>query len=275
MGAAFGIGFILGPAIGGLLGSLGPRAPFFTAGVIALLNTAFGFVALPESLPPESRRPFEWARANPLGTLLQIRKYPVVLWLIGAVFLWQLGHQVLPSTWAFYTMSKFHWTAGQIGYSLAFVGIVMAFAQGVLTRSLIPRLGGERPAAAVGMAFAICAYLGYAFSTQGWMMYVVSATSMFFAMTYPSMNALMSREIPPNAQGELQGAVAGVASLSSILGPPLMTQIFGYFSSDMAPIYFPGAAFCAAALLTAASAALFSRGMRLSPQREAPAAGAI
>lgn len=267
MGAAFGIGFILGPAIGGMLGSFGPRAPFFTAGAIALANTLFGFFALPESLPMESRRPFEWRRANPLGTLLQIRRYPVVLWLIGAVFLWQLGHQVLPSTWAFYTMSKFGWTSAQIGYSLAFVGLVMAFAQGVLTRALIPRLGGERPAAAVGMAFAILAYVGYAFATQGWMMYVVSATSMFFAMTYPSLNALMSQQIAHNAQGELQGAVASVYSLSAILGPPLMTQVFGLFSSTAAPIYFPGAAFLAAALLTLGSAALFARAMRLSPQQ--------
>jgi MFS transporter, DHA1 family, tetracycline resistance protein len=271
MGAAFGIGFILGPAIGGMLGSFGPRAPFFTAGAIALANTAFGFFALPESLPLESRRSFEWRRANPLGTLLQIRRYPVVLWLIGAVFLWQLGHQVLPSTWAFYTMSKFQWTSAQIGYSLAFVGLVMAFAQGVLTRVLIPRLGGERPAAAVGMAFAILAYVGYAFASQGWMMYVVSATSMFFAMTYPALNALMSQQIAHNAQGELQGAVASVYSLSAILGPPLMTQVFGLFSSNAAPVYFPGAAFLAAALLTLASAALFARAMRLSPQQTSPA----
>jgi MFS transporter, DHA1 family, tetracycline resistance protein len=122
------------------------------------------------------------------------------------------------------------------------------------------------------MVFAILAYLGYAFSTHGWMMYVVSATSMFFAMTYPSMNALMSRQIPPNAQGELQGAVASVYSLSSILGPPLMTQIFGRFSTATAPIYFPGAAFFTAAALTVACAALFARAMRLSPQPEsAPA----
>jgi len=267
MGAAFGIGFILGPAIGGMLGSFGPRAPFFTAGAIALANTAFGFFALPESLPVQSRRPFEWRRANPLGTLIQIRRYPVVLWLIGAVFLWQLGHQVLPSIWSFYTMSKFQWTSAQIGYSLAFVGVGMAFAQGVLTRALIPRLGGERPAAAVGMAFAIVAYVGYAFATQGWMMYVVSATSMFFAMTYPSLNALMSQQIPHDAQGELQGAVASVYSLSAILGPPLMTQVFGLFSGTAAPLHFPGAPFLAAALLTLGSAALFTRATRLSPSQ--------
>jgi len=276
MGAAFGIGFILGPAIGGLLGSFGPRAPFFTAGAIALLNTAFGFAVLPESLPLESRRPFQWSRANPLGTLTQIRKYPGVIWLIGAVFLWQLGHQVLPSIWSFYTMSKFHWSSAQIGYSLAFVGIVIAFAQGVLTRVLIPRLGGERHAAAVGMAAAMLAYLGYAFSSQGWMMYAVSLTSLFFALAYPSLNALMSHQIPPNAQGELQGAVASVYSLSSILGPPLMTQVFGYFSGSTARVHFPGAPFLAAALLTAGCAALFARALRLAPrQTDAPSSAPI
>jgi MFS transporter, DHA1 family, tetracycline resistance protein len=271
MGAAFGLGFILGPAIGGLLGGLGPRAPFFTAGVIALANGTFGVIALPESLPQDSRRPFEWRRANPLGTLRQIRKYPAVTWLLGALFLWQLGHQVLPSTWAFYTISKFHWTSAEVGYSLAFVGTVMALAQGMLTRVLIPWLGGERHAAAAGMTAAGIAYLGYALVPAGWMMYVVSLSTAVFAMTYPSMNALASRQIPANAQGELQGAVASLYSLSSIFGPPLMTQVFGYFSRDEAVVHFPGAAFLTAALLTAACGALFARAMRLPQHATAPA----
>jgi len=269
MGAAFGIGFIVGPAIGGLLGGLGPRAPFFAAGAIALANTALGYFALPESLPQESRRPFHWSRANPLGTLLHIRRYPVVTWLLGALLLWQLGHQVLPSTWAFYTISKFHWTSAEVGYSLAFVGLLMAVAQGLLTRVLIPWIGGERRAAAAGMGAALLAYVGYAFATQGWMMYAVSLTTFIFALTYPSMNALASQQIPANAQGELQGAVACVYSLSSILGPPLMTQVFGHFSARSAGVYFPGAAFLAAALLTAGCALLFARAMRFAPQRAA------
>jgi DHA1 family tetracycline resistance protein-like MFS transporter len=255
MGAAFGGGFILGPAIGGLLGALGPRAPFFTAGAIALANGTFGLLALPESLPPASRRPFIWRRANPLGTLRQMRRYPTVEWLLGALFLWQLGHQVLPSTWAFYTISKFHWTSRGVGYSLAFVGAVMAIAQGALTRVLIPALGGERRAAAAGMAAAVFAYLGYAFVTQGWMMYLVALSTCIFALTYPSMNALASRQIPANAQGELQGAIACLYSLSAIVGPPLMTNIFGYFSR------------ATAALLTVACAVLFARAMRFAPQQ--------
>ena len=275
MGAAFGIGFILGPAIGGLLGGLGPRAPFFTAGVIALANGTLGLIALPESLPPAARRPFEWRRANPLGTLRQILKYPAVTWLLGALFLWQLGHQVLPSIWAFYTISRFHWTSAEVGYSLAFVGAVMAVAQGVFTRVLIPWLGGERRAAAAGMTAAVIAYLGYALVPQGWMMYVVSLSTFVFALTYPSMNALASQQIPSNAQGELQGAVASLYSLSSILGPPLMTQVFGYFSREGGALHFPGAAFLTAALLTVLCGVLFTRALRLAPQHAAASATSV
>jgi DHA1 family tetracycline resistance protein-like MFS transporter len=263
MGAAFGIGFIAGPAIGGLLGSFGPRAPFFVASAIALANFCFGFLALPESLPPESRRPFDWMRANPLGTFRQILKYPAVAWLLGAILLWQVGHQVLPSTWAFYTIAKFHWTSAEVGGSLAFVGVVMAVAQGLLTRVLIPWLGGERRAALAGMAAAVLAYLGYAFATRGWMMYVVGLTTAVFALTYPAMNALASQRIPTDAQGELQGAVASLYGLSSILGPPLMTEVFGHFSAPAARVYFPGAAFVTAAVLTVACAALFAKSLAL------------
>ena len=266
MGAAFGLGFVVGPAIGGLLGNLSPRAPFFTAGVIALANASFGYFALPESLPRELRRAFHWKRANPLGTLMQMRKYPVVPLMLGALFLWQLAHQVLPSTWSFYTISKFHWTSAQVGYSLAYVGTVMAIAQGVLTRVLIPWMGGARRAALAGMACALLAYVGYAAATAGWMMYVVALTTFLFALTYPSMNALASQQVPANAQGELQGAVAGLQSLSTILGPPLMTQIFGYFSAPGAIVHLPGAAFLTAAVLTALCAVLFVRALRAALQ---------
>ncbi|MBV8404725.1 MAG: TCR/Tet family MFS transporter [Gammaproteobacteria bacterium] len=266
MGAAFGIGFILGPAIGGVLGTFGPRAPFFTAGAIALANAAFGYFALPESLPPDKRRAFRWARANPLGTLAEMRRHPAVLLLLGALFLWQLAHQVLPSTWAFYTISKFHWTSAQVGWSLAFVGLCMAVAQGALTRVLVPWLGGARRAAIAGMLAAVIAYVGYALATQGWMMYAVGLTSLLFALTYPSMNALASEQIPANAQGELQGAVASLYSLSAILGPPLMTQVFSRFSEPTASVYFPGAAFLTAAALTVGCGLLFLRSLRLIPR---------
>jgi len=257
---------IMGLAIGGLLGSFGPRAPFFAAGALALANFVLGCFALPESLPLGKRRPFHWARANPLGTFRQMRRYPVVLLTLAALLLWQLAHQVLPSTWNFYTIAKFHWTSAQVGASLAFVGLLMALSQGVLTRVLIPWLGGERRAALVGVAAAVLAYTGYGLATQGWMMYAVGLTTFFFALTYPSMNAVASQQIPANAQGELQGAVASLGSLSAIIGPPLMTQIFSRFSDPAGAVYFPGAAFLTAAALTAGCALLFLRAMRLMPQ---------
>jgi MFS transporter, DHA1 family, tetracycline resistance protein len=275
MGAAFGVGFIVGPAIGGLLGGLGPRAPFFTAAAVALANATLGYFALPESLPRERRRAFHWMRANPLGTLAHMHAQPVVRLLLAALFLWQLAHQVLPATWAFYTISKFHWTSAEVGYSLAWVGLLMALAQGVLTRVLIPALGGERRAALAGMGAALIAYLGYAFASEGWMMYVVGLSTFIFALTYPSMNALASQRVAANAQGELQGAIACLYSLSAIAGPPLMTQVFGYFSAATAPVYFPGAAFLTAAALTVLSALLLLRALRHTPAHSAaPAAQA-
>lgn len=259
MGAAFGIGFIIGPAIGGLLGGLGTRAPFFAAGAMALLNFAFGYFALPETLAPESRRPFVWSRANPAGTLLQMRNHPFVLRLLMVMFLWQLAMQVLPTTWAFYTMLRFGWSEAAIGYSLAFVGIIMAITQGGLTRVLVPLFGGERPAAFLGLLFGALCFTGFAFATSGWMMYAWMLGWFVVGLAYPSLNALMSRNIPGSAQGELQGGVASVYSLSCIFGPPLMTGALGWFSGPNAPFHFPGAAFMVAAILASCGVMLLTR----------------
>ncbi len=261
LGAAFGFGFIIGPALGGLLGTLGPRAPFIAAGLLALANFAFGFFALPESLPLSSRRAFEWKRANPVGTLIQLRKYPMVFGLAGAMFLWQLAHQSLPNVWSFYTMYKFGWSPAAVGYSLAFVGVIMAISQGFLTGKLIPRMG-ERRAVLLGLVFGAACYAGYAFATAGWMLYASMLLWFLGAAVYPSMNALMSQQIPPNGQGELQGGLASLLSLSAILGPPLMTGLFGYFSAPGAPVHFPGAAFLCAALLVCISLVLCLRSVR-------------
>jgi DHA1 family tetracycline resistance protein-like MFS transporter len=268
MGAGFGVGFILGPALGGLLGELGPRAPFFAAAILALANFIYGFFVLPETLAPASRRAFDWKRANPLGTLVQLRKYPMVFGLCGAMFLWQLGHQSLPGTWAYYAIYKFGWSEAAVGASLAAVGIIMAISQAFLSRTLIPRLG-ERRATAIGFAVAIGVYAAYAFATQGWMVYVAMIPWLIAALAYPSLNAIMSQQVPASAQGELQGGVASLYSLSSIAGPLMMTQLFGYFSSAAAPVHFPGAAFLCAALLTCASLLLFLQaiGFDVSPVR--------
>lgn len=261
VGAAFGIGFIIGPAIGGLLGGLGTRTPFFVAAGLAMANTTFGYFVLPESLPKESRRPFAFRRANPVGALLQIRKYPALPGLAAAVFLWQVGSQVFPSTWSFYTMFKFKWTEVAVGASLAFVGAVMATSQGLLSRIVVPRIG-ERRTAKIGLVCATLAYSAYSLATRGWMMYALLLAWLLAGLVYPSMNAIMSKEVPANAQGELQGAVGSLFSIALLVGPPLMTQLFGRFSTPGAPVHFPGAAFACSALLTLASATLFVRATR-------------
>lgn len=268
IGAAFGIGFVLGPSIGGLLGSLGPRTPFFAAAGLALLNATFGLFALPESLPRERRRAFDWSRANPFGALMQLRRQPVVLGLAGVAFLWLLGHQVLPSTWAFYTMLRFDWSTAAVGYSLAAAGIVMAISQAGLTRVLVPKLGGEQRAALVGLLSGAAVYSCYAFAPHGWVLYVGILLWGMAALSWPSLNALMSQQVPPDAQGELQGALASLSSVAAVLGPPLMTQLFGKFSEPGAPVHFPGAPFLAAALLALASAVILLQ-ISKSPRRVA------
>ena len=250
--AAFGTGFILGPALGGLLGGFGLRTPFFAAATLSLVNFVYGLLVLPESLPRERRRAFEWRRANPLGTLLQMRRRPIVSGLLVALLLWMLGHQVMPSTWAYYTKFRFGWSEAMIGASLALAGLVMAMSQASLVRVLVPRLG-ERRVALTGILVAAVGYLGYATATAGWMMFAWLGTWLFGAMVMPTTNALMSHRVAADAQGELQGAVASLYSLSSILGPPLMTQLFSRFSSVDAPVRFPGAAFAASTLLATTS----------------------
>ena len=254
--AAFGVGFVLGPALGGLLGDLGPRAPFFAAASLSLINFAYGYFVLAESLSKERRRPFSWSRANPLGMLLQMRKQPVVRGVLGALFLWMVGHQVMPTTWGFYTTFRFGWSAGMIGASLALVGLIMATSQATLLRFLVPRLG-ERRSAMIGIAVAAVGYLGYATATASWMMFAWMGTWFFGAIVMPSTNALMSHRIAPDAQGELQGAIASLYSLSSIVGPPLMTQLFGRFSAPDAPIHVPGAAFIVSTILATTALVIY------------------
>jgi len=198
-------------------------------------------------------------RANPVGTLLQLRKYPAIMNLLAIVFLWQLAHQVLPSTWSYYTIIRFGWTPALIGISMAVTGVAMIVSQGALTRVLITRFGGEQRTAWIGMSAGICLYLGYGLVPSGWMMFAVTALWLLVGLAWPSINAILSRQIPPNAQGELQGGLTCLGSLAAIVGPPLMTQILSYASAS-APFYFPGASFVlAAALVMIALSLLRSR----------------
>jgi len=261
VGAAFGLGFIIGPVVGGLLGEYGARVPFIAAAGLAFTNMIFGFFVMPETLSPDNRRPFELRRANPLGTLLALRKYPMVLGLISAMFLFMMGHHVLPSTWTYFTIEKFQWSESQIGYSFAFVGLLMVFTQAVLLRRVLPRIG-QHKAALTGFCFCILAFLGYAFATSGYMLYIFMIPGALQGFVMPSVNAIMSSEVPANSQGELQGGMASMNSVTSIIGPPLMTATFAYFTADTSTVYFPGAAFALGAALTVLSMLVFERAMK-------------
>lgn len=258
IGAAFGLGFIIGPLVGGLLGEYGARVPFIAAACLAFANLLFGFFVMPETLAKENRRAFDLRRANPMGTLLALRKYPVVMGMIGAYFLFLMGHHALPSTWTYFTIEKFQWTESQIGYSFAFVGILMVFTQAVLLRRVLPLIG-QHKAAIAGFLFCIVSFAGYAFASSGFMLYMFMIPGALQGFVMPSVQSIMSGQIPANAQGELQGGLASMSSLTSILSPPLMTGTFAFFTDSSTTGYFPGAAFALAALLTLLSLLVFVR----------------
>jgi len=258
MGAAFGMGFIIGPVIGGFLGEYGPRTPFLAAACLSLFTLCYGALVLPETLSRERRRQFDWRRANPTGTLLALRRYPMVFGIVGAFVLFQLGHHVLPAIWSYFTIERFAWSPREIGYSLGAVGIMMVLVQAVLLRLVLPKLGPRR-AALVGYAFAILAFLGYALATQGWMIYAFLGFGALAGFAGPAMQGIMSNQLPADEQGELQGGLASMSSLTAIISPPFMTQTFAAFTADQAPVYFPGAPFVVAALLTLAAVVVFMR----------------
>ncbi|PHN01192.1 TCR/Tet family MFS transporter [Flavilitoribacter nigricans] len=249
IGAAFGLGFIIGPVIGGVLGQFGPRVPFFAAAAITLLNCLYGYFVIPESLSVENRRPFSWKRANPLGTLMQLRQYPVIVSLVGVlVFIYIAGHAT-QSTWAYYTMEKFSWNEAAVGYSLGFVGLIVALVQGGLTRVVIPRIGQIR-SVYIGLLLYTVGFLGFAFAGAGWVMYAVMIPYGLAGIAGPALQGIMSNQVPNNSQGELQGALTSLVSLTSIVGPPLMTNLFAHFTRHDTDLYFPGMPFLAGAILT-------------------------
>ncbi|WP_299475317.1 TCR/Tet family MFS transporter [uncultured Roseibium sp.] len=266
VGAGFGVGFVLGPMIGGYLGEYGPRAPFFAAAALSFINFLFGYFMLPETLKPENRRAFDWKRANPLGALKQIAKYPAVRTLLLAVFLFDIAHYVYPAVWSFYAEEVFAWTPADIGLSLAFVGVGFAFVQGYLIRVLEPKLGPGRTLL-IGLSANLVAFAGLAFANSGAMAYAMIVFASFGAMATPAFTGLMSNRMPDNAQGELQGLISSAAGLSLVISPFVMTQIFAHFSGPGATISFPGAPFALAWLLILASMLIALPFMKLKDDR--------
>ena len=248
IGAAFGLGFIIGPVLGGVLGAYGSRIPFYAAAVLTLLNAAYGYFILPESLAPENRRPFEWKRANPLGSLLNLRRYPSVLALVGTLFFVYLASHAVQGTWAYVTMERYGWTEKEVGWSLGIVGVLNAVVQGLLIRVLLPKLGNKR-AVFLGMSLWLLGMILFVFASQGWMLLVFLIPYALGGISGPAIQGLISGQVLPSEQGELQGALTSLMSATAIVGPPLMTQIFAYFTRPGAAVYFPAAPFVAGAIL--------------------------
>lgn len=265
VGAAWGVGFVLGPALGGLLGGYGPRLPFLVASGLALANALYGLFVLPESLPKEARRPFSLRRANPLGSLFAVRGEQVSLALFAALFLYMLASSVYPSVWTFYTMDRYGWDERLVGASLAAYGIVGSIVQAAAVGPILAKLG-ERRAAILALAIDAVALTAFGFATRGWMIFVLIFVASPSGVAFPALKAVMSNSVPANAQGTLQGAVGSLEGIASILGPIVMTMLFSFFGGHEAAFRAPGAPFFCAGLLTAFAVAMLVRA-------KAPAAG--
>lgn len=270
IGAAFGFGFITGPAVGGFLGDIGLRLPFLVASGLSFTNLLFGFFMLPELLASENRRPFRLARANPVGALADIGRYRSMLPLILVFVLATFANKVAETTWVLFSTYRFHWSTGAVGLSLAMVGVTFVVAQGGLIRVVVPRLG-ERRAILLGLFVSAVVVVLYGIVPEGWMVYPVMVLGLFgWIIGQPAAMGLMSRTLPPNEQGLLQGVVASINSLCAVAGPPVWTGIFAYFVSPAAPRIVPGAAFDGSALVFLLALAVALR--TLSPHTSEAAA---
>ncbi len=253
IGAAFGLGFIIGPALGGMLAHYGLRVPFVVAAAFCLLNALYGYFVLPESLSKENRRTFDWKRANPFGSVTHLKKYPSVLGLIGSVVLVYIAAHALQSTWTYINIERFNWSPQKLGYSLAVVGAMTALVQGVLIRYINPKLGNEK-SVYIGLAIYSIGMLAFAFATQSWMMFVFMIPYCLGGIAGPALQAILSGHVPRNEQGELQGALTSMVSLTSIIGPLVMTNLFAWFTKPGAPVHFSGAPFLLGSILLMISA---------------------
>jgi MFS transporter, DHA1 family, tetracycline resistance protein len=256
VGAAFGVGFVLGPLLGGLMAEFGTRAPFYAAAALAALNLAFGFFVMPETLPARLRRPFRLARANPFGAFLSVGRLPGVGRLLTIFFLYQVAFMVYPAVWAFFATARFGWEPRMIGLSLAAFGIAMALVQGGLIRVIL-RVLGERNTVLYGLVFNVFAFLAVGLVTSGAVALILTPLTALGAVVTPALQGIMSRTVPDDAQGELQGVISSTASLAMIVSPLLMTQVFAAFTAPGAEVFLPGAPFLVSMLLMVACMGVF------------------
>jgi MFS transporter, DHA1 family, tetracycline resistance protein len=250
--AAFGIGFVIGPAVGGWLGNMNLRFPFWAAAALSFGNALYGYFVLPESLPPERRAKSAWHMANPLGALKLLRSHSELAGLSVVATLYYLAHNSLPSMWALYTEYRYAWSRRDVGLSLAVVGVCAAVVSGALVGPFVKRFG-ERRSLLSGLFFGTLGFAGFAVATRGWMLLAVIPFIALWGIAAPAMQSLMSRHVDPSSQGKLQGAINSLRAITGMAGPVLFTQIFAVAISPRYSFHLPGAPYYLAALLLGAS----------------------
>ncbi|WP_395058637.1 TCR/Tet family MFS transporter [Flavobacterium sp.] len=242
IGAAFGLGFIIGPVIGGFLGQYGARIPFYAAAILCMVNFLYGFFILPESLAKENRRDFSWKRANPIGAILNLKKYPTLIGLIVATFILYVASHAVQSNWSYFTIYKFGWDEKMVGISLGVVGLLVGIVQGGLIRYTNPRLGNNK-SIFIGMALYCIGMFLFAVASKDWMMFVFLIPYCLGGISGPALQSVVSGQVPATEQGEIQGTMTSMMSASSIIGPPMMSSVFYFFTHKTAPFQFAGAPF--------------------------------
>lgn len=267
VGAAFGLGFIIGPSVGSGLALLGTRAPFYGAAILSLINFLYGYFVLPESLSIENRRKFDWKRANPFGAFKKLFSHKDLNGLVVAIFLLYLSGQVMPTVWSYFTIKKFGWSEGWIGLSLTVVGILVAVVQGGLIRLITPKLGA-RKSIFYGFILYIIGFVLFSVATHGWMLFAIMVPYCLAGISGPSLQGVISSRVPANEQGEMQGGLTSLMSATSIIAPFLMPWLFHLFSKADAPVYFPGAPFAAGAVLTFIGLMCSLVSLRLMPHKD-------
>ena len=248
VGAAFGIGFIIGPVIGGLLGQYGSRVPFYAAAILCFVNFVYGYFVLPESLSPEKRRAFEWKAANPIGALARLKKFPQIILLVAAMFFMYFASHAVHGNWSFYTMYRYDWDERMVGLSLGAIGLLVALVQGGLVRFVNPRIGNGK-SILLGFAFQAVGLTLIGLAVQDWMIFLFLIPYSLGGLAGPAIQSEITNHVPANEQGQIQGTLASLNSATATIGPLVMTNIFYYFTHDSAPFLFPGAPFILAAFL--------------------------
>jgi DHA1 family tetracycline resistance protein-like MFS transporter len=249
MGAAFGLGFIIGPLLGSLFGSFGTRAPFIAAAGLSLLNFLFGYFILPESLDADHRRAFNWKRANPFGSLKQLGKHRSMFGLIVILFILNVAGQAMPSVWAFFCVEQLHWSEKMIGLSLTVVGISVAIVQGALVGVAVKLLGVKK-SIFIGLGFSMLGFFLFSTANKDWMMFTFIVPYCLGGIAFPNIQSILSAQVPANEQGELQGGLTSLVSVTAVIGPLIMASSFSYFTQDPQGLYFPGVAFFIGGILT-------------------------